>query len=68
MADRYRLPDEKIAELQTQQRALADILPMIDDAETCGVECQEYRRVHREALDRINQLLDKFGRPNSKSI
>lgn len=68
MADKYRLPDDKIAQLQSDQRRLADLLPMIEDSEACGIECQEYRRVHGEAMERINKLLEKFGNPMNSRV
>lgn len=66
MPDKIKLPPESIASLQQSQRELIDILPEIDNAEACGVECQEYRRIHSEAMDRIEQLLARFGATSNR--
>jgi len=62
--DRIKLPPESVASLQQAQRDLQSILPDIDGAEACGIECQQYRQTHQEAMDRIEQLLTHFG-PNT---
>lgn len=61
MATKYRLPSEKVTELQAAQRALHDILDEFTTAEECGVDCTEYRRLQREAHDRISKILANYG-------
>ena len=36
----------------------------MDKAEECGIECQEFRRVHAEAMQRIEAMKRNYG-PNS---
>lgn len=61
----YRLPGMEYAKLLETERELHDILPEMDKAEECGIECQEYRRLHREAMERIEKIKINFG-PDSK--
>ena len=57
----YRLDSKEYDGLLEAERQLTAILPDIDAAESCGIECQEYRRQHREALDQIQMIKLKFG-------
>ena len=58
---KIRLSNEDYASILQAERQLHDILPDIDNAEECGVECQEYRRVHAEYMQQIEKLKAKFG-------
>jgi hypothetical protein len=58
---KIKLPPDKIAELQSAQRTLHDILPEFDAAEECGVDCQQWRSLHQEAMRRIDALLLHYG-------
>lgn len=59
--ERVKLPPEAVASLQQAQRDLQDILPDIEGAESCGIDCQQYRQTHSEAMERIEALLTNFG-------
>ncbi len=59
------IPKEQFAGLLQAERDLHDLLPEIDKAEECGIECQEFRRVHGEVMENITKLKQNFG-PNSK--
>ena len=55
-----RLSPERYRELLKAERDLVDILPDIDDLEACGEDCQAYRDIHRESIDRIGKLKQFF--------
>lgn len=45
---------------------LGTLLPVIEDAELCDVDCQEYRRAHAFYIDKFQKIKQKFfpnGRP-----
>lgn len=46
--------------LMQGQRALADVLPLIDKAEACGLDCSEYRSGHAYMQDRITRYINTF--------
>ena len=49
--------------LKTEQRRLTDLLPVLDRAEQCGVECQAFREVAREFLTRLGLIEKNFMTP-----
>lgn len=49
--------------LKSAQRTLHDLLPLIDKAEGCGIECQEFRNVAEELSRRLVSLEEKFMSP-----
>lgn len=55
------LTPERVAELRTAQRNLHDILPEIDRAESCGIECDSYRTMVEQAHEKVTQLLSTYG-------
>lgn len=42
------------------QQSLNHVTPLIDAAEACGVDCQEYRQGHAYLADRTNAFLRQF--------
>lgn len=42
------------------QQSLNNVVPLLDAAEACGVDCQEYRQGHTYLADRTNAFLRKF--------
>jgi len=65
MVSKFKLPTEHVAKLQQSQRDLHDIVSEFTTAEECGLDCQEYRRLHTEAADRIGKILQNYGPPVS---
>lgn len=61
MPSKYKLPADKVATLKAAQRELHDVLPLIDEAEQCGIECQQYRQLAEEVQERITKILTYFG-------
>jgi hypothetical protein len=54
-------PSEQHYNLLMQgQRALNDVLPLVDKAEACGLDCSEYRSGHAFMQDRIGRYLRTF--------
>ena len=60
-SSRIVLPPEHVAGLHQSQRELTDLLPELDKAEECGIDCQLYRQSLQEALEQANNLLKNFG-------
>lgn len=60
--DPIKLTKQQLADLRTAQRTLHDILPEIDKAGQCGVDCQAILEVHQQAADRINLMLKHYGK------
>ena len=46
--------------LRKGQQSLNDVLPLIDVAEACGVDCQEYKQGEASLRNRINTYLTMF--------
>lgn len=42
------------------QRRLADVLPEIDKAEACGIDCGEFRQGHQYLADRVGRFLNTY--------
>lgn len=57
----FTLPEAEYTGLLEAERRLTAILPDIDAAETCGIDCQDYRRQHSEAMEQISLIKMKFG-------
>lgn len=57
---KIKLPPEKIAELKTHLRALNDIITDIDNAEACGVDCQEFRRIRDDYYNRAQEIIKRY--------
>lgn len=57
----FKLPAEAINALREADRELHDILPELDKADQCGIECREYRRVVQEQREQISKLLQNYG-------
>lgn len=54
--------------IEAALRRLADLPDIIDAAELCDVDCQEYRSMHAMLLDKLQRIRDKFfpqGRPGA---
>jgi predicted DNA-binding protein (UPF0251 family) len=60
---KIKLSAERVAQLRQAQRQLHDILPEMDAAEQCGIECQQFRSLVQEAQNKITNLLTHFGTP-----
>jgi len=50
-------------ELKRMERRLTDMLPILDRAESCGVECQTFREVVQEFLRRFGLFESNFFTP-----
>jgi len=57
-----KLSDALIGELRTNQRTLHDLIAELDKAESCGVDCQEFRRVHQQEHERITALIQHYSK------
>lgn len=56
MASKFRLTTDKYRELLASERALHDLLPEMDAAQDCGIDCQAYREIHAQAMEKIAKL------------
>jgi hypothetical protein len=57
----FKLDREDIDGLLDSQRQLTDILPTIDAAERCGIDCTKYRADHAAAMQQITQIITEFS-------
>lgn len=57
----FQLPSEHVAKLKQVQRDLHDILGEFDKADECGIDCQEFRRMHGEAVAAAGNILKHYG-------
>lgn len=55
------LTKEQVGELLDAQRKLHDILPALDYAQECGIECKEQVADHTSQMQQISNLLKRFG-------
>jgi hypothetical protein len=54
------LTKEMHAKLLKAERDLTDILPEFDNAEACGIDCMELRRIHAEYMNQIAALKQHY--------
>jgi hypothetical protein len=56
-----KLSEQDIADLKQAGRILHDLLPHIDNLESCGHDCRMLRQDNERAQATINHLLAKFS-------
>jgi hypothetical protein len=56
-----KLSASALSKLKQAQRNIHDILPELDKAEACGIECQQYRQLVADTQQRIESLLTYYG-------
>lgn len=56
-----KLSKERYAELLRAERALLDLLPEYDKAESCGIDCSPLKALHDEYMERIQSIKDNYG-------
>lgn len=49
--------------LKKAQRQLHDLLPIVDDAAACGVDCEAFKAVLSEIGDQLNEIEKRFMSP-----
>lgn len=49
--------------LRDLQRQVTDIMPVMDKMEACGLECEVFRDVARDLLDRLSRIEKEFMTP-----
>jgi hypothetical protein len=54
---------EDFQKLKDAQRQLNDLLSVMDRAEACGTDCQVFREVTREYLERLMNIEREFMNP-----
>jgi len=64
MPSTFQLPAEHVVKLKQVQRDLHDLLAEFDLATECGIDCNEYRRMHQEASKSVNAILKNYGPPS----
>ncbi len=50
-------------ELKRAQRLINDRIAVLDKAESCGIECQEFRQMVKLVLDRLLKIEHHFFTP-----
>lgn len=53
---KIRLDRTAQGKLLEAERLLMDVQPEFDEAERCGIDCQNIREVHRQALEDIQNM------------
>ena len=56
--------EEDVQEMKQARRTLDDVLPLMDKAEKCGVECQVFREVRDRVADQLKNLEAEFMKPS----
>lgn len=46
--------------LRDAQRSINNAIPLMDQAEACGIDCQEYRQGARAMSDQIGNFIARF--------
>ena len=49
--------------LQAAKRAIHDLLPKLDSAQRCGIECEEFRELAEHFRSRLDKLQTEFMTP-----
>lgn len=63
------MPDQSVfqrrhfEQLKLAQRQLHDLLPLIDKADKCGIECAEFRQIGQELGRRLETIESEFMSP-----
>ena len=61
MARQVALTPEQIQAVNAARRVLNDLIPDIDAAEKCGVNCQALRQKKQEINDGLDNIVKYFG-------
>lgn len=56
--------EEDVQEMKQARRTLDEVLPLMDKAEKCGVECQVFREVRDRVADQLKNLEAEFMKPS----
>ena len=59
----FYLDKAQYEKLKSAQTELHDLLPTIDDAEACGIECQALRGVVKSNLDVLTEMEKRLASP-----
>ena len=60
MATEGLLEESDLRNIKEAERLLAKSLRSMDKAETCGMDCQSYRRMHGEIMDQLSNIKAEF--------
>jgi len=60
MATEQLLEETDLRNIKEAERLLAKSLRSMDKAETCGMDCQSYRRMHGEIMDQLSNIKAEF--------
>jgi hypothetical protein len=66
MAFKSPLTRAQYDELKKAERIVLDTLPMIDAAEQCGIECQQYRGMVQSLMEQMSAIQTQFFNPVPK--
>lgn len=61
---RPTLTAAEVASLKQSQRKLNEYLPVFDDMEACGKDCQAFRQLFAQQNQQITELLNRFSPKN----
>ena len=55
--------DDDVLEMKQARRTLDEVLPLMDKAEKCGIECQVFKEVRERISDQLKNLEAEFMKP-----
>jgi len=55
--------DEDVLQMKQARRTLDEVIPLIDKAESCGIECQVFKEVRERIADQLKNLEAEFMKP-----
>ena len=56
--------EEDVRESKEARKQLADVLPFMDAAEECGVQCQAFKDVRKQLDDNLKAIEAHFMKPS----
>ena len=56
--------EEDVRETKEARKQLADVLPFMDAAEVCGVQCQAFKDVRKEMDSTLKAIESYFMKPS----
>lgn len=56
--------DDDVLKMKQARRTLDEVLPLIDKAESCGIECKIFKDVRNRISDQLINLEKEFMKPS----
>ena len=56
--------EEDVQEMKQARRTIDEVLPLMDKAESCGIECKVFREVRDTVADQLKNHEQDFMKPS----